>query len=94
MKIREDTIIVTKNLEQIKWLNNHGVYGKVKDFISPKDAIGKHIIGVVPYIVASNAIDVTIIDCKPLGKIKSKDMSSEQLETQGARLRTYKVIPA
>lgn len=94
MKTRDDVIIVTKNLEQIKWLNEQGIYGKVKDFIAPKDAIGKHIVGVVPYIVACNAIDVTIIDCKALGKIKSKDMSSEQLYAQGAKLRTYKVIPA
>ena len=94
MKTRDDVIIVTKNLEQIKWLNNHGIYGKVKEFVTVKEATGKHIVGVVPFIVAAAAIDVTVIDCKALGKIKSKDMSSEQLTAQGAQLRTYKVMPA
>ena len=94
MKIRDDVIIVTKNLEQIKWLNSQGIYGKVKEYITAKEATGKHIVGVVPYVIAAQAIDVTVIDCKAIGKIKSKDMSSEQLESQGAKLRTYKVIPA
>ena len=94
MKTRDDTIIVTKNIEQIKWLNRQGIFGKVKERVSPKEAAGKHIIGVVPYVVAVEARDVTVINCRPLGSIKSKDMSSEQLEAQNAELVTYRVIPA
>lgn len=94
MIISEDTIIVTKNIEQIKFLNRHGIYGKVKDHITPKEASGKHIVGVVPYIIAAEALDVTVINCPPIGNIKSKDMSSEQLEAQNAKLKTYRVIPA
>ncbi len=93
MKTRDDTIIVTKNLEQIKWLNQHGIFGKVKDHITPKEAAGKHIVGAVPYVIAVEARDVTVINCRPLGNIKSKDMSSEQLETQNAELKTYRIIP-
>ena len=89
----EEVIIVSNNLEHLKWLNNHGITGKVKSHIDVKEAAGKHIIGPVPYIIAAVAKDITIIDCKPMGKIKSKDMTANQLEAQGAELRTYKVIP-
>ncbi len=94
MKTRDDTIIVTKNIEQIKWLNQHGIFGKVKDHITPKEAAGKHIVVAVPYVIAVEARDVTVINCRPLGNIKSKDMSSEQLEAQNAELKTYRIIPA
>ena len=94
MKNRDDTIIVTKNLEQIKWLNRHGIFGKVKDHITPKEAAGKHVVGAVPYVIAVEARDVTVINCRPLGNIKSKDMSSEQLEAQNAELITYRVTLA
>lgn len=87
----EDVIIVTKNLDQIKWLNNHGIFGKIKSKVTAEEAKGKHIIGPVPYIIAAVAKDISLIDCKPMGKIKSKDMSAKQLEAQGAELRTYKV---
>ncbi len=94
MKRRDDTIIVTKNLAQIEWLNRHGIFGKVKDHITPREATGKHLVGAVPYVIAVEACDVTVINCRPLGKIKSKDMNSDQLEAQKAKLITYKVIPA
>ena len=93
MKSKDDVIIVTKNLNQMKWLKNHGITGKIKSYISIDEAAGKHIIGAVPYVVGAAALDVTLIDCKPIGTIKSKDMTSEQLEAQNAELRTYRVIP-
>lgn len=94
MKKHADTIIVTKNPEQIKWLNRKGIHGILKDHITPMEAAGKHIIGAVPYVIAVEACDVTVINCRPLGEIRSKDMTSEQLEAQNAELKTYRVLPA
>ena len=93
MKIRDDVVIVSKNMEQVTWLNRRGIYGKLKPTIHPEDAIGKHIIGAVPLQIAEKAKTVSIIDCKPMGLLKTKDMSTEQLEANGAKLKTYVIIP-
>ena len=91
MTDNNNTIIVTRHSGLVDWLAQHGISGTVIASATPDDVHGKHVIGALPLHLAALADSVTTVDFDCPFDLRGKDLSSDQLDSLGATMNTYKV---
>ncbi len=88
-----ETIIVTRHPGLIEWLGRQGITGEVKPSVTVADIEGKHVIGALPAHIAQHALWVTSVDYSCPFEKRGKDLTADDLDSFGAKLFDYKVIP-
>ena len=85
-------LIVTRHAGAVEWLRRQGVSGDVVSHATPQLVEGRHVIGVLPYNLASLAKSYTALELPGLKPGQRGDeLSPEGMDEAGARLVTYKV---
>ena len=87
------TLIVTRHPGLVEWLEKQGITGEVKSSVTVEDVRGKHVVGALPAHIAQWAEYVTSVDYICPLEFRGKELSAEQLETWGAKLFDYRVVP-
>ena len=85
-------LIVTRHQGAVEWLRRQGVEGDVVSHTTPEMVKGRHVIGVLPYGLASLAKSYTALELPGLKPGQRGDeLSPEAMDEAGARLVTYRV---
>jgi len=85
-------IIVTRHRGLVEWLSSRGIEGRVLTHATEEDVSGKNVIGNLPLKLAAAANTVTTVEMPGLKpEQRGKDLSPEEMDAAGARLRAYKV---
>ena len=86
------TLIVTRHKGMVQWLKNMGVEGRVIEHATEEDVRDNVVYGNLPFGLASAAAFVTVVEMPDLkSEHRGKDLSPEEMNAAGARLRSYKV---
>lgn len=95
-RLPRKVIIVTRHAGTIEWLKSHGIEGEVISHVTdPAQIAGKRVYGVIPLHLAAEAAEVVTIDMPRLPADKrGVDLTPEEMDKYGARLRAYKVTRA
>lgn len=88
-----EAIIVTRYQGNIKWLEEQGIHGPVRERVYPNEVKGKRVVGIVPYRVGVDAEEVGVIDMPNLKQSQfGKELTKEDLDEAGARIEWFKVV--
>lgn len=86
-------LIVTRHAGAVEWLRMRGIEGEVIEHATPGQVRGRHVYGILPLGLAVEASSVTAIDVPDLRpEDRGRDLSPEEMDAAGARLRTYVVL--
>ena len=85
-------LIITRHRGLVEWLSSRGIEGRVLTHATEDDVREQDIYGVLPLGLASLAKTVTTVEMPGLKpEQRGKDMSPEEMDAAGARLRIFRV---
>lgn len=88
----KEFVIVSRHIGAVEWLSRQGIHGRVISHATPEDVVGKVVIGNLPLHLAALAEEVWAIDMPGLSSIqRGGELTADDMERAGARLRRYKV---
>jgi len=88
----KDFVIVSRHIGAVEWLSRQGIHGRVISHATPEDVVGKVVIGNLPLHLAALAEEVWAIELPYLVRLqRGGELTVEEMEQAGARLRRYKV---
>lgn len=91
-----NNVITFKNPSICAWLEEHGVKGKVLDYVTPQDIVHRNVYGHLPYWLAAYADQVNEVSIPNLTREERDRLNKGQLTVQeidagGAYIASYRV---
>lgn len=87
-----DTIIVSRHAGAVEWLRRQGIVGEVIASADAETVRGRHVIGNLPMTLAAEAASVTIISMTVPPEARGRDLTPEEMDEFGAKLKKFKVL--
>lgn len=94
-----DTVVVTRHSGTIEYLAQMGIipcdeYGprcQIIEHATADDIRGKHVIGMLPYHMAAEALDITVVDLDVPAELRGVELTLEQVERYATGISTFRI---
>ena len=90
----ENPVVVTRHPTLVDYLRERGIISgecAVKAQVAPEDIAGRHVVGVLPLLLAALCAAVTVVDLEVPLALRGAELTLEQLREFARSVTTYHV---